>query len=87
MAFALSLLTLESKMALARHDFKSSFLLILTVIFLGSGITITHSGLRETIISVSLAFLLGWLMMLALNFFHRFKYAKKSNSETKDLPC
>jgi O-antigen/teichoic acid export membrane protein len=86
MAFALSLLTLESKMALARHDFRSSFLLILTVIFLGSGIAIAHSGIRETIISVSLALLLGWLMMLALNFFHRFKYTKKSNSETKNLP-
>jgi O-antigen/teichoic acid export membrane protein len=75
MACALSLLTLESKMALARHDFKSSFLLILTVIFLGIGIAIAHSGIRETIISVSLAFLLGWLMMLALNFFHRLRHA------------
>lgn len=75
MACALSLLTLESKMALARHDFKSSFLLILTVIFLGFGITIAHSGIRETIISVLLAFLVGWLMMLALNFFHRLRHA------------
>jgi len=77
MAFALSLLTLESKLALARYDFKSTGILFATLVLMGIGVGMSHSGISTIVISVSSAILLGWLMMFSLNLFHRLRYVAK----------
>lgn len=67
MALALSLLTLESNFAYARHDFRISYVLFGTVALMAGGIYSFHADLRQIVIAIILAFALGYLASLVLN--------------------
>lgn len=76
MAFFLSLLTLEAKMALARQDYRSNWILVSTFILMSTGIFFYYESIRFIIISVSLSFFLGWAVLLFCNLNYRIKYVK-----------
>jgi len=77
MAFFLSLLTLESKLALARQDFRITFILFATAVVLFTGIRLADLNLKSIAISVLISFFLGWIAVLMLNVFHRLKYKRQ----------
>lgn len=77
MAFSLSLLTLESKLALARHDFRMTTVLFTVAAVLFFAIRLAGLNLKSIAISVSVTFLLGWAVILALNIFHRINYKRR----------
>src|SRR4030042_6567944 len=72
MALLLSLLTLEANLAMARRDFRSTYILGAVVAVLASSVYLFHANIREIILSVMLSFSLGWVFVLGLNLNHRF---------------
>jgi O-antigen/teichoic acid export membrane protein len=77
MGFCLSIITLEAKLALARHDFRSTYILLSTILVFSAGIYYFHSDLRSIAIAVSLPLAIGWAGILLLNWNHRIHYASK----------
>lgn len=71
-ALFLSFLNLEANLALARRDKKITYLLGAAVSILILGIYFFHSGIRQVILSVSLAFFFGWILIFLSNLKHRF---------------
>jgi len=67
MALALSLLTLESNFAYARHNFKISYILMGVVAFMTLGIYFFHTTIQEVIIDVIVSFAIGYLAVLVNN--------------------
>jgi len=80
MAFWLSLLTLESNLALARQEFKSSLVLFASVILMAAGVVSARSDLRAIIIYISGAFFVSWGLMLFLNLSHRYRFVPKEDN-------
>lgn len=76
MALVLSLLFLEAKLAMARRDFRSTYFLGATALFLAAGVSLFHASLQEIVFSVILAFSIGWIFIFGLNFSHRFVKAR-----------
>ena len=74
MAVFLSLLTLEANLALARRDFRSTYLLGTVILILISAVHFFHADLKQVVLSVIFSFSLGWICMLALNLSHRLAY-------------
>lgn len=77
MALFFSLLTLEANLALARRDFRSTWLLGAAALVLASSLYLFHANLREIIFSVIFSFSLGWIFILVLNLNHRLKFYSK----------
>jgi len=73
MALFLSLLFLEAKLAMARHDFRSTWFLGAAAAVLAFSIVFHHADLKEIVASVIFSFSLGWVMILGLNIRHRLK--------------
>ena len=65
MALALSLLTLESNFAYARHDFKISYILLGIAILMALSIYFFHATIREVVIGITISFAVGYLAALA----------------------
>ena len=82
MALFLSLLTLEANLALARRDYKATYILGGVIALLSLSIFLYHTDLREIIFSVIFSFSLGWVFVLGLNLRHRFiaKHSKLGRS-------
>jgi O-antigen/teichoic acid export membrane protein len=74
MGFFLSLVTVEAKLSLARHDFRSTFFLFFTTVIFSSGIYFFHSSLKAIIAIVTVSLAIGWIGILLLNWVHRYKY-------------
>lgn len=77
MALSLSLLTLEAKLSLARHDFRMTVILFAVTVALFVAIHLAGSNLKSIAVSVSISFFLGWAAILALNIFHRINYKRR----------
>jgi len=67
----LSLLLIEANLAFAKSHFKISYILGAVVFLLIVGISFFHQNIREIILVMGSAVLLGYFMMLGLNFFKR----------------
>jgi len=87
MALFLSLLTLEANLAMARRDFRSTWLLGAVAVVLASAVFLHHANLREIILSVIFSFSIGWVFVLGLNLNHRFSLFTnyETNESTKKI--
>jgi O-antigen/teichoic acid export membrane protein len=77
MAFFLSFITLEAKLALARHDFRSTWILIATALIFSGGIYWQHDSLKSIILAVTFSLAAGWMGIMALNLFDRWKSGRQ----------
>jgi O-antigen/teichoic acid export membrane protein len=83
-ALLLSFLTLEANLALARREKKATYILSAVVLILASGIFLFHADIKQVVLSASLSFFIGWLLILALNLKHRFSFSKTSFGNRKN---
>jgi len=78
MATGLSVLTLEGKLALARREGAVPYLLGITIFILIFSVNFFHKNLEQIVISVTVSFFWGWILILAINLRHRFRFARES---------
>lgn len=81
MAFLLSLLSLEANLSFAKNDFRVAYFLGGVVIAMTLGIAKYHSNLREIVLAINMAFLLGFFAILMLNLFQEQKSRNTSANE------
>lgn len=81
MAFLLSLLSLEANLSFAKHDFRVVYFLGGVIIAMTLGIAKYHSNLREIVLAINTAFLLGFFAILTLNLFQEQKSRNPSANE------
>jgi O-antigen/teichoic acid export membrane protein len=73
MSLLLSLLKFEADLAFAKHDFRVSWLLLLTVFVMAAAIFRFHGTLAQVAVSVIFSLLLGYFFAVLLNFSSRKK--------------
>jgi len=83
MAFILSLLTLEANFAYARHDFRVSYILGLTVVLMAFGVYSLHMSIEGIIWAIIVAFAIGYAGVLLLNLLDKKKGAFVIPTEEK----
>lgn len=70
MSYLLSVLTLEANLSFAKHDFRAVYFLAATAIVMVAGVAKYHANPAEMILVFSVAFLLGYILITALNLSH-----------------
>ena len=73
LTFFLSVLTLESNFAYARHAYRVSWILLATIAIATIGIALFHESIGEIALATTVAFACGYIAILALNLWSRKK--------------
>lgn len=67
MSYLLSILTLETNLSFAKHDFRVVYFLAGTAILMIAGLAKYHADLRQIVLALSSSFFIGYILVLVLN--------------------
>ncbi len=73
MSYLLSILTLETNLSFAKHDFRVVYFLAGTAILMVFGLARYHADLREIVLVLSSSFFIGYISVTILNLSHKRK--------------